>query len=179
MMPQVHNKRIQKTAAMTLVEMLVAIAIGMMVMACVGSLLIYTVRSFIALGNYNDLDQASRLALDTLSRDIRQTKGLTSYATNRLVFLDQDGTALEYLWDPNARTLVKIKGTERKVLLTQCDYLRFGTSQRNPTNGFDFYPNGSLMEAKLVDVSWTCSRQIISQKVNTESVQTAKIVIRN
>ena len=32
---------------------------------------------------------------------------------------------------------------------------------------------------KLVSVSWRCSRTILGQKVNTESVQTAKIVIRN
>ena len=32
---------------------------------------------------------------------------------------------------------------------------------------------------KLVDLNWRCSRQILQQKVNTESVQTAKIVIRN
>jgi hypothetical protein len=30
-----------------------------------------------------------------------------------------------------------------------------------------------------VDVSWKCSRQILGEKVNTESVQTAKIVMRN
>jgi hypothetical protein len=33
--------------------------------------------------------------------------------------------------------------------------------------------------AKLVDVSWLCSRKILGRKVNTESVQTAKIVMRN
>jgi hypothetical protein len=30
----------------------------------------------------------------------------------------------------------------------------------------------------LIEVSWICSRQIFGKKVNTESVQTAKIVIR-
>ena len=33
--------------------------------------------------------------------------------------------------------------------------------------------------AKLIDVSWKCSRKIMGEKLNTESVQTAKIVIRN
>jgi Tfp pilus assembly protein PilW len=155
----------------------------MMVMACIGSLLLFTVRSFIALGNYNDLDQSSRTALDTMSRDIRQTRALMSFDTKELVFIDQDSNTLKYAWDPTARTLkkttIKPTGTEIKVLLTQCDYLQFGTSQRSPALNFTFVPNNTLAEAKLVDVSWTCSRQIMSQKVNTESVQTAKIVMRN
>jgi len=72
-------------------------------------------------------------------------------------------------------------GTTNTVLLTQCDFLNFDISQRNPSNNFTFYPcpatNVSI--AKLIDVSWRCSRQILGAKINTESVQTAKIVIRN
>ena len=32
--------------------------------------------------------------------------------------------------------------------------------------------------AKLIKLNWTCSRTILGQAVNTESVQTAKIVMR-
>ena len=34
-------------------------------------------------------------------------------------------------------------------------------------------------QVKLLDVSWRCSRKVLGQKLNTESVQTSKIVIRN
>ena len=164
---------------MTLVEVLVAMGVGSVVLVAVGSLMFYTIRSFVALGNYNDLDQASRNALDVLSRDIRQTKSLKSYSPTHLTFNDKDGTNLEFVWDANTRRLSRIKGSEKQVLLSECDYLRFGISQRNPSNNFNFYPATGAGTAKLVDVSWTCSRQILQQKVNTESVQTAKIVIRN
>jgi hypothetical protein len=33
--------------------------------------------------------------------------------------------------------------------------------------------------AKLIQVSWICSRDILEARFNTESVQSAKIVIRN
>lgn len=164
---------------MTLVEMLIAVAIGMIVMAAVATLTVFTIRSFVALGNYNDLDQASRNALDSMSREIRQCKSLTSYATNQLVFNNQNGDNLTFVWNPNTRILSRTLLGQTKVLLNQCDYLRFGMSQQNPSNDFNFYPTTSLATAKLVDVSWTCSRQILGKKVNTESVQTAKIVIRN
>ncbi|MEJ2010407.1 MAG: hypothetical protein P8Z30_20015, partial [Acidobacteriota bacterium] len=72
------------------------------------------------------------------------------------------------------------------VLLTNCEYLAFGISQRNPSNEFCFYPATNTTTSKLdpslcklVDVSWKCSREIFGKKVNTESVQTAKIVMRN
>ena len=167
---------------MTLVELMVAVAIGALILAAVGKLSLFTARSFVALGNYNDLDQASRNALDIMSREIRQTRGLTTYATNQLIFKDYDGVLLTYVWDPNpnALTLSRIKeGAQTKVLLRQCDFLSFGIYQRNPSNNFIFYPAASPAQAKLINVSWRCSRQIFQKKINTESVQTAKIVIRN
>jgi hypothetical protein len=102
-----------------------------------------------------------------------------SFATNRIVMRTYDGVTLAYQYDPSAETLTQVKDGTREVLLEQCDYLTFNISQRNPSNDFKFYPASSIAQAKLVDVSWRCSRQILGQKVNTESVQTAKIVIRN
>ncbi|MGC3957238.1 MAG: hypothetical protein QM813_04500 [Verrucomicrobiota bacterium] len=167
---------------MTLLEMLVAVGIGMMVMAAVGALMFYTVRSYVALGNYNDLDQASRFALDAMSRDIRQVRNVNYCSTNLLYVNDW---TLCYWWNPNPndRRLYRyeLSGSAWKstILLEQCDYLRFGMSQRNPSNNFSFYPTTGTTTAKLLDVSWTCSREIFNKRANTESVQTAKIVIRN
>ena len=52
--------------------------------------------------------------------------------------------------------------------------------QRNPIGGtFDQFTNTlTAATCKLVQVSWVCSRKILQGKVNTESVQTSKIVIR-
>ena len=167
--------------AMTLVEMMIAVVVGTIFLAIIAKLTLFAARSFAALGNYDALDQASVIALDTMSRDMRQTRGLTAYATNQLTFQDYDGSPLIYVWDPdpNALTLVRIKGAETKVLLRQCDYLSFAIYQRNPSNDFEFYPATSLDSAKVVDVTWRCSRQIFQQKVNTDSVQSARIVLRN
>jgi type II secretory pathway component PulJ len=168
-----------RSRGMTFVELLVATAIATMLFAGIATITLQIVRSFEALGNYHDLDNSSRHALDVLSRDIRQVKALTAYETNRLAFQDHDDAALVYEWSPVQRTLVRQKNGETTVLLEQCDYLRFGISQRSPSNNFNFYPVATPGTAKLVDVSWRCSRQILGKKLNTESVQTAKIVIRN
>lgn len=168
-----------RSAGMTLAEMLVSMAVGGIVLAAVGRLSLFTARSFVAMGNYNDLDRASTFCLDTMTREIRKTRALTSYSTNQLVFTDQDTNTLSYTYNPSTRELTRTKAGTTTVLLKQCDYLYFEISQRNPSTNFTFYPVTSYSEAKLVDVSWRCSRQIFGAKVNTESVQTAKIVIRN
>jgi len=166
-------------SGMTLPEMMIAVLVGSIVFAAVATLSIFGARSFVAMGNYADLDQASRNALDVMSRDIRQTKALNTFSATKLVFQDTDTNTLTYTYDPSARTLTRLKGTERTILLKQCDYLNFDISQRNPSNQFNFYPASSAATAKLIDVSWKCSRTILGAKINTESVQTAKIVIRN
>lgn len=171
--------------AFTLVEVLVMGAISTVVLAIIAVFTMFAARSFLALGNYNDLDNASRNALDRLSREIRQTSALTFYATNKLTFIDADGSPLTYQWvspvGTTAGHLDRIKDSVTTTLLQQCDYLNFGVSQRNPSNDFSFYPaaTNNLKTVKLIDMSWRCSRKILELKINTESVQTAKIVMRN
>jgi Tfp pilus assembly protein PilW len=176
-MPYPRDRR----CGMTLVELMVATGLGTVVLAGIASLTLFTARSFVALSNYDELDRASCHALDTLSAEIRQTQQITSYATNQLVFLDADGQSLTYAWDPPTRVLTRQKTNTTTTLLTQCDYLCFNISQRNVSNSFIFYPAAitNLITAKLVDVSWRCSRKILGSKVNTETVQTAKTVLRN
>lgn len=169
----------KKTLALTLVEVLVTTVIVGIVGVAIGSFSLYSMRSFVAMGNYADLDRASRKALDVLSREIRQTRALTNFTTTSLSFLDYDGLPLVFSYNPTARTLTRSKGNNQNVLLEQCDFLKFNVSQRNPSNSFDFYPTTNVRVVKLIDMSWRCSRQILGAKVNTESVQTAKIVIRN
>ena len=166
-------------SGMSLLELMVAGAIAMLVLTAIASISLYSARSFVAMGNYADLDQASRNALDVMSREIRQTKALNSFSPSKLVFQESSSNTLTYVYDSTARTLTRQRGGINTVLLKQCDFLNFNISQRNPSNAFTFYPATTPAVAKLIDVSWRCSREILGAKVNTESVQTAKIVIRN
>lgn len=174
-----HISTQRKLSGMTLVDMMVAVAIGGLVLTSIAMLSVYSARSFVAMGNYADLDQASRNALDIMSREIRQTQSLTSYSSTQLTFQESPSNTLIYVYDPQARTLTRRRGGLDTVLLEQCDFLNFHISQRNPSNAFTFYPASGPDVAKLIDVSWRCSREILGSRINTESVQTAKIVIRN
>ena len=178
----------------TLLEVLIAMGLASLVLATVASLSVYGARSSITIANYTDLDSKSRYALDVIGREIRQATAVTSYQTNAsgksLVLTNEDeaiGVSLAY--DANARTLVLAKtGQPPLTALTECDRWDFSLYQRTPY-GFPtnliFYPatnNAGVLDlsiCKIVNMTWKCSRKIMQQKVNTESVQTAQIVLRN
>ena len=167
--------------AWTVMEFMVGTGIGSLIMIAVAQLTMFTARSFVAMGNYADLDRASRNALDVMSREIRQAKSVGYYATNQLVLTNMDGTVFSYTYQPSDGTVVRRWGSDSNVLLAGCDYFYFHIWQRNPTNQF-WFPyscSNTPYMTKLVDVSWKCSRKILDAKVNTESVQTAKVAIRN
>lgn len=164
---------------MTLVEMMVAIGIGGIVLAAFASLSFYTARSLAAMSNYADLDRQSRNALDQMTLKIRSAERLTSFSTNEVLFLYQ-GETLKYTFNPSAKTLSETSGTQTRVLLEDCDQLQFSMFQRNViSNSFTQVPTPTSDEAKSIIVTWTCSRSLLGNLINSESVQSARIVIRN
>lgn len=176
--PQVAFRR---QSGMTLVEILVASAISAIVITVVMTLTIFATRSVKAMTNYTELDQASRNTLDLLTRDIRQASKLDVFAANKIVLRNPlpDNSTCTYLYTAGANgTLVRSNSSGVQVLLKGCDSLTFKISNRYPSNDFMFY-SATKDTAKLIDVSWKCSRKIKGEKLNTESIQTAKIVMRN
>lgn len=166
---------------MTLAEFLVASGISAIICTVVLSLVVYSARSFAGMANYTNLDRASRNALDNMSKAIRQTKKLTAFTSTSLTFLDADDGTLTYAYDSSAKTLTRSKNgvADATPLLTECDYLKFSIFQRNPIGGsYGVYPTATADTCKLVQLNWTCSRKILGAAINTESVQSAKIVIR-
>ncbi len=165
--------------AFSLVEFLVAIAISALLMTLVSSFLLYSGKSFAGISNYVDLEKNSQRALDTMVRDVRQASSLSASATNKLTFIDGDGSTLIFEYSPSARTLTRTKGGTNSVLLTECDLLNFSIYQRNPIGGtYEEFPTASASTCKLINVNWICSRTILGTKLTTESIQTAKVVLR-
>lgn len=179
----------------TLMEMVLAMGIAALLVLTVCSFSIYSSRSFAAISNYAELDTANRLAMDTLTTDVRQANYVYSASSNHIVLSSPDPHDLSrngyitYAYNPDAGTLVRLanfpSGIARSVVLSGCDRLEFALGQRNfTTNGVPYKgmplasPGVIQRTAKVVDVSWLCSRKIFGVKINTESVQTARVVIR-
>ena len=174
------NKR-RRAAAFTLVEYLVASAVGVVLLAALMQVIFYTGRSFAALMNYTELDKYSRNALDQMIYKIRQADELKSYTTNQLVFSYFKTNELVYEYLPEKRVLTETLDGRTKILLKGCDDLSFFIFQGNTESGtFDQFPGAVTNNTvKVVQLNWTCSRNVLGARINTESVQSAKIVLRN
>jgi type II secretory pathway component PulJ len=169
----------RRTAGFLLAETMVAVGITSLVVLVICAFSIFSGRSFAALFNYVDLDDANRVAIDQLTRDVRQANKVTSCTTNSLVLQDADGLDITYTYDSAAKTLTRAKNGAARVMLQGCDRLGFVIGQRNTVGGsYDVYPAATPATAKVVNVSWSCSRGIFRAQENTEAVQTARIVIR-
>ena len=191
-----HNARRSGT---TLVELLVAIGISGIIFIAVGMMIFFSGRSYAALANYVDLDNKSRQALDVMTREIRQMDGVVTngtvtlssgqVVTNQLVLSGKETNGIAYTttytYSPGSanKTLTRVKvgglnpGTT--TLLTGCTYLNFRMFNRVPQNAIlDGFAAADFATCKVVQIDWVCSRKIFNQSDNTESVQSAKVVIR-
>jgi hypothetical protein len=160
---------------------MLTLGLSSVILSALAALTFYTGRSLSSMANYVDLDNYSRTALDTMSREIRQTRRLVSGTDTKLTFEDWDGKTLIYEYSATYKTLTRERDgvKDPQPLLTECDFLKFSMFQRNPISGtYDQYPTASASTCKLVQLRWICSRNLIYSKWNTESVQSAKIVIR-
>ena len=183
----------RQVGGMTLVEVMVSVALGAVLLAMGSSLWLFGSRSFVAMSNYADLGAKSRHALDLMSRDIRQATRVTGFentGTTRWLRVTNaaSGEQVTYVWSASPRTLVcQRTGQADQVYLTECDRWDFDLFQRAPQkNGsYVFFPATNTAGAydlsicKLINMTWKCSRTILGSKVNTESVQTAQVVLRN
>lgn len=184
------DRRQRRTpAAFTLIEVMMSMAVGGLVLIVVGWLSLWSGRSFAAMANYADLDNASRNALDRMTREIRQVDGLNTYTENSAVkelsLIDSDGQPLYFRYNVTGKTLTRTKNGTSETLLKDCTLLNFNLYQRNNvSNTFNQYQVASGTNAsltcKVIQINWICSRRLFpSELLNSESIQTAKIVIRH
>jgi prepilin-type N-terminal cleavage/methylation domain-containing protein len=170
--------------AFTLVELLVAIGIGSVLLVAVMSLTFYSARSFAALTNYVDLDNYSRNALDHATREIRQADRVMAGSDEHTLHLwltdpvTGAGRQVTYAYDPRAETLTRIDAGDRRVLLRECYHFQFSYHQRNANTDWEALSATTVDTCKQVRIFWECGRSILGARANTESVQSARVVLR-
>jgi len=184
------------TAGFTLVELMVATGLAVVLIGVIIPLAIFTSRSFFMMGNYVDLDAQSRYAVDLLGREIRNSNLLLKFSTNTPMYLElTNNTTLKivyvsYYTNNGTLMMTNIQSgvTQTKMLLTNCDNWIFSLYNRAPTITstnitFNLATNASgqlvATNCKVINMSWKCSRTLLGTKINTESVQTAQIILRN
>jgi prepilin-type N-terminal cleavage/methylation domain-containing protein len=170
----------RERSGFTLVEVLITSAIALVVAAAISLLYMFSSRAFLTLNNYTDMCERSQLALDKMSKDIRQAKQVTDFTTNGITFQDVNGNPLQYTYDPTAKTLSRLSGGKTTTYLTSCDALQFWIYLPSPTsNSFTCYSPAYVTNARVIQITWNCSRLIRGQKTTTESMESAQIAMRN
>jgi hypothetical protein len=179
----------KSAAAWTLVEMMMGVGVFSISGLALATIFLFSVRSYTAMANYAVLDQYNRQAMDQLTYEIRQAQQVTGYSSNStsssLSIINGGGIGVTYTFDAaNAQVRRAATDGSAKVLLTNCSLLNFGLYMRPPTNGtFDVYPvdlttNWQQM-VKVIQLSWKTAMTISpTMNVNSEDIQTARIVIR-
>jgi len=167
-----------RQAGALLAEWIIALGVGTLVLAALAAFALYSARFFVTLRNCVDLDTQARLAVDRMSQEIRQANRLVSYDPEKIV-LEVSSNKVTFAYDSGSRTLTRLAGDRRTVLLTGCESARFDIFTRQATNAtYDTFPTASVDNAKVVQITWNCSRDILGVKQNTEAMQSAQVVIR-
>jgi hypothetical protein len=174
--------------AWTLVEMVVAVGIFTLCgMALMGAY-IFSVKAMGSMYSYCLLDQYNRQAMDELTQEIRQCKQVVAYTTNSITILTANadgssGPTVTYSFNPISKKMVRTSsdGTS-KLLLSNCSLLQFELFTRCPSNSvFGAFPVATgdwSNTVKVLQLTWKTSVTQPSAVVNSEDIQTARIVIR-
>src|SRR5690349_20193530 len=104
--------------AFGLLEVMVATGIAGLIVTALATLAYFTSRSFVAATNYTDMALHSRMALDNMSRTIRQARQVTAYATNSITLLDVNSNLVQYTMNPAKGTLLNISGGVTNTYVT-------------------------------------------------------------
>lgn len=168
-----HSKALR---GMTLVEMMVAVAVGSLILAVIATASMTSSLWFAALANYVDMDAKSRNALDQMSLKIRQAGALTEFSPTRLKFASpsQTNSFLVYDWDATSGSLMEWNTGDAttNTLLTGCQQLSFSLYNAS------LAPTTNFSQCKGLSVNWKCSRTVLG-RTTTEDMQQALIVLRN
>lgn len=174
------QSKIRERAAFTLIEVMTATAVATIVGVVIAGFIMFSVHSFASMANYTEMNQDSQLALDKMFKDIRQARQLTAYSSNSLSFLDVNSNSLKFTYSPSAGTLSRISSGQTTVLLSNCTSLGFWAFQ--PTlfsNTFTCYTPAVTNNARVIQVTWSCSGRYLRKEKATEKVESAEIVMRN
>jgi Tfp pilus assembly protein PilW len=170
----------RRSRGFTLIEMMVAAAVGFLVLGSGVSVYLFSIRSFASMANYSDLNEKSRYASDMISRDIRSCTSVTSASANQLALNYPDHSTTAYAFDPNTGLLVRSKNGQARVLLTGVTSLTFRLYQQpDSAAGYEQFPAGTPANAKLIAFQWSCARSLGGSQNNSESVEAAIVEMRN
>ncbi|MFM1768492.1 MAG: hypothetical protein RJA22_1021 [Verrucomicrobiota bacterium] len=96
-------------SGVVLLDAVMAIGLTGLIMLVLVAVMQFSGRSFLCLANYVELDDRNRLAIDQLTRDLRECNRIAQCTTNLLTLESADGLKIYYLHSPEQQTLTRLK----------------------------------------------------------------------
>jgi hypothetical protein len=161
--------------------MMFAVAVFAIASAAVMTAYLFSLRSFQSISNYAILDQQNRKAMDSITREVRQANAVSSFVngnSSSLTLVDGNLQPVTYSFNGATRQLIRTAGGASTVLLNDCTLLNFNLGMRPPATNYGYYPTTDINKAKIVDLTWKTRRSLPGGVINSENIQTARIVIR-
>lgn len=175
--------------AFTVTEVLIASGLFGLVGLALGSVYLFSARTFAALANYGELDQHNRDAMDKMTREIRECERIMTPTTNAAgtaisLSLIASNATITYTFDSVGHTLTRVSSLESgsEILVPHCTVLQFNVGQRTPDGtNFDVYPPLNPNDTiQVVNFTWKAWQNIPGSTVGTsEEIQTAHVVVRS
>jgi len=162
-----------------MVEVMIASVVGSIVLAAVLSTFLYIGRSGVSLTGYTELERQARGALLQFGTDTRQASGITWTNAATLQLTGDFGT-ITYAYDTATRQLTRTAGGVSRRLAANISSFTFrafaidGNELPLATS-----PGTVGASTKMVQLQMTLARAHVAAATATESVVSARYVLRN
>ncbi len=165
-----------RQSGFTLVELLIAVAIGGIVLAGAATSINLMARSSVGIGNYSDMSGSCRRALDIFASDVRMANNVSVSTSTTFTFTAYDASnsivTVSYAFDDGADQLTRTYDGSSKVLLEDVD--RFALSYFDLTRG----ATTNALSVKEVQIEAILLKKALSIN-NTDEIISARFMLRN
>lgn len=161
-------------------EMIVTLGVMVVVGASFSVFLYSASHSLMNMYTYAGIDSGSQDAVNAMTREIRSARRVIGVTNGNLTIENTNGVAVTYAYRSSDRTLVRTASATTRPILRHCDSVSFTLCKGQQTNTFEnFLTATNPAEAKVINFTWRNSRAIGTSARASDSLASAKIVMRN
>lgn len=179
-----------RSAAFTLIEVLIATAISVIVLAGVLTANLQTIRGGVRVTEYAEMESQVRRALDLLGRDLREAVALTwngeSDITLTIPVSDTAVAQVTYAWTPESTAFFRVAGPSSAVQAGRLELVRGIRPLANNAPGLVFARydrDGAVARTneatKSIQVTMTPVRTRRTMPVASQAAVSARFLLRN
>ncbi len=164
------------SSGFSVMELMLAIAIGGILLAGAASTINLWARSSMSVGNYADMSGSCRRALDVFAMDVRMATDVSVSTASTFTFTAFDsGTStvsVSYVFDDANDTVTRTYDGESRIILEDVDQFAFDYSDLNLAT------TNNPLSVKVVQIEAILQKQVLNLS-NTDEIISARFMLRN